>query len=67
MGNVAAQGLYPTVPDGSGGETGVVRGLNQEKGDWPPVNPTGPELHGEHMPPYSRELAASQITQGRGP
>lgn len=56
MGNMAAQGLYPQK-----GENDPTSG---EKGATSAVAPVGepnrgPELHGQHVPPYSRELEDS--------
>ena len=49
MGNMAAQGLYPQKDESGPGLPSGGIAIDTEKSKWP-------ELHGQHVLPYTREL-----------
>ena len=57
MGVMAAQGLYPAVPEGSGEGNTVAQGTKEPKEGLAIAIPKSPELHGEHMTSHLREFA----------
>ena len=77
MGNIAAQGLYPVRADEKGGEIGALgekrEGDGGLLGDGEGEGQRGMvgeseedrhELHGRHVPPYSRELEGGRVERG---
>ena len=65
MGNIAAAGLYPVVDNADAEKEGPVHvgAVPARHEEVAPVSPgpEGGELHGQHIPPYSRELEGSAV------